>query len=84
VNATPVGMGDDASMPADPSALPEGAVVADLVYHPRRTPLLAAADERGLPTVGGIGMLVHQAARQLEAWTGERAPLDVMRAAVGA
>jgi len=84
VNATPLGMGDDERLPADPGALPDGAVVADLVYHPRRTPLLAAAEDRGLRTVGGIGMLVHQAARQLEAWTGRPAPLDAMRAAVDA
>lgn len=84
VNATPLGMGDDETLAADPGALPAGAVVADLVYHPRRTPLLAAAEARGLRTVGGIGMLVHQAARQLEAWTGERAPIEVMRAAVEA
>jgi len=84
VNATPLGMGDDTTLAADPAALPARAVVADLVYHPRRTPLLAAAEARGLRTVGGIGMLVHQAARQLEAWTGLDAPIEVMRAAVEA
>lgn len=84
VNATPIGMGDDTTLAADPTDLPDHAVVADLVYHPRRTPLLIAAAERGLRTVGGIGMLVHQAARQVEAWTGQPAPVDVMRAAVDA
>lgn len=84
VNATPLGMGDDPTLAADPAPLPDGAVVADLVYHPRRTPLLAAAEARELRTVGGIGMLVHQAARQLEAWTGQPAPIEVMRAAVDA
>lgn len=84
VQATPVGMGDDPTLAVDPAPLPDHAVVADLVYHPRRTPLLAAAEARGLPTVGGLGMLVHQAARQFEAWTGQAAPIDVMRAAAEA
>lgn len=81
VQATPVGMGDDPTLAADPDLLPSGAVVADLVYHPLVTPLLAAAQGRGLQTVDGLGMLVHQAARQLHAWTGRDAPVDVMRAA---
>jgi shikimate dehydrogenase len=84
VQATPVGMGDDRTLAADPGVLPAGAVVADLVYHPLVTPLLAAAHDRGLQTVDGLGMLVHQAARQLQAWTGHDAPIDVMRAAAGA
>lgn len=82
VNATPLGMGDDTTLAADPAVLADHAVISDLVYHPRRTPLLAAAEARGLRTVGGIGMLVHQAARQVEAWTGRPAPVDVMAAAV--
>lgn len=81
VQATPVGMGGDATLAADPEVLPDGAVVADLVYHPLVTPLLAAAAGRGLRTVDGLGMLVHQAARQLEAWTGLDAPVEVMREA---
>lgn len=81
VQATPVGMGGDATLAADPEVLPDDAVVADLVYHPLVTPLLAAAAGRGLRTVDGLGMLVHQAARQLEAWTGLDAPVEVMREA---
>ncbi len=80
VQATPVGMGDDPTLAVDPGRLPDHAVVADLVYHPLRTPLLVAAEARGLRTVGGIGMLVHQAARQFRSWTGVEAPLDAMRA----
>jgi len=82
VNATPLGMGDDTTLAADPDPLPDHAVVSDLVYHPRDTPLLRAAQGRGLRTVGGIGMLVHQAARQVESWTGRPAPVDAMGAAV--
>lgn len=81
VQATPVGMGDDQTVAVDPGLLPDAAVVADLVYHPLVTPLLAAAGDRGLRTVDGLGMLVHQAARQLRAWTGAEPPVDVMRAA---
>ena len=66
-----------------PSLLRPGQVVADLVYVPRPTPWLAAAAAAGATTVDGLGMLVHQAAEQLELWTGTPAPVDVMwRAAI--
>ena len=82
VNATPLGMSED-----DPLPLPAGclgkAFVADLVYHPARTELLEAAEAAGAPVVmNGIGMLVHQAARAFEIWTGLDAPLAAMVAAV--
>ena len=79
VHATPLGMGEDGTLPVDPRRLRRGQVVADLVYHPLRTPLLAAAAAQGCRTVDGLGMLVHQGARQLELWTGLEAPRDVMR-----
>ncbi len=83
VNATPVGMDDDElAMPVD--ALHAGLLVADLVYHPLVTPLLAAARERGAATVDGLGMLVHQAALQVLEWTGEAAPVAAMRSAAEA
>ena len=59
-------------------------VVADLVYHPLETPLLAAARAAGARPVDGLGMLVHQAALQVERWSGRPAPVDAMRAAVRA
>jgi len=79
VNATSMGM--DGEMLLDPAWLQDHHVVIDLVYHPRVTPLLAAAQERGIPTVGGLGMLVHQAALAFELWTGCSAAIEVMRAA---
>jgi shikimate dehydrogenase len=82
VNATSVGMGDDGAVPFDPSLLADGQVVADLVYRPLVTPLLAAAEARGIRATNGLGMLVHQAAAQFEDWTGVPAPIDVMLAAV--
>jgi shikimate dehydrogenase len=81
VNATPVGMGGGAAVPVTP---PPGVVVADLVYHPLDTALLQAARANGCATVDGLGMLVHQAALQVERWTSGRAPVDVMRAAAEA
>ena len=78
VNATPAGMGDDRSVPFDPVRCAEHAVVVDLVYHPETTALLAAAAEAGRRTVGGIGMLVHQAARAFELWTGVAPPIEAM------
>lgn len=69
VNTTPVGMGSDA-LPLDPALLREGQVVADIVYHPLETALLRTARAAGARTVDGLGMLVHQAARQQRLWTG--------------
>ena len=83
VNATPIGMSDGES-PIAPSTVRADLVVADLVYHPLETPLLAAARAAGARPVDGLGMLVHQAALQVERWSGRPAPVDAMRAAVRA
>jgi shikimate dehydrogenase len=69
VNATSVGMGTT-DLPCDVDVLHAEQVVADIVYHPRRTAFLAAADRAGAQTVEGLGMLVHQALLQQELWTG--------------
>jgi shikimate dehydrogenase len=88
VNATPIGMGeggDDgprAALPLGPGDLGPAQVVADLVYHPRRTALLELAAAGGAACVEGLGMLVHQGAIAFERWTGTVAPVEVMRAAV--
>jgi shikimate dehydrogenase len=81
VNATPLGMDGDETLPVDPQRLGPGQLVVDLVYHPAVTPLLAAARDRGAVAVNGLGMLIHQAAHQLQAWTGEPAPVGAMSAA---
>ena len=71
VNATPVGMGPDAeSSPLNPDDLVAGQVVYDIVYVPERTRLLREARARGLETVEGLGMLVHQGAAAFRLWTG--------------
>jgi shikimate dehydrogenase len=83
VNATPIGMVDDA-LPLDPARLGAGQLVADLVYHPLVTPLLAAAEAQGARTLNGLGMLVGQAARAFELWTGQSPPVLAMRSAAEA
>ncbi|TIW32485.1 MAG: shikimate dehydrogenase, partial [Mesorhizobium sp.] len=52
--------------------LPDHAIVTDIVYVPLETPLLAAAKARGLKTVDGLGMLLHQAVPGFERWFGIR------------
>ncbi len=81
VNATPVGM-DGRSCPVPAAGLHAGQVVVDLVYEPRETPLLAAARDAGALAVDGLGMLVHQAARAFEQFTGMEAPVGAMVEAV--
>ncbi len=82
VNATPVGMTGtgavDEAWLLSPTLLHAGQVAVDLVYAPRPTPWLAAAADAGATAVDGLGMLVHQAAAQLELWTGLAPPVDVM------
>ncbi len=72
VNATSLGMHGQPPLEIDVSLLPAQAVVADLVYMPLETPLLAAARARGLKTADGLGMLLHQAVRGFELWFGQR------------
>lgn len=80
VNATPVGTWPNDESPV-PRELVQGGRVYDLVYHPRDTRLLRWARERGLPTIDGLEMLVAQARRQFERWTGVEAPRQVMQTA---
>lgn len=68
VNTTSLGMKGEGGLPADPDLMSDGTVVTDLVYVPLRTPFLAAAQRRGLKTVDGLGMLLHQAVPGFERW----------------
>jgi len=72
VNTTALGMHGNEEIAIDPSALPDHAVVTDAVYVPLETPLLSAAKARGLKTVDGLGMLLHQAVPGFERWFGIR------------
>jgi shikimate dehydrogenase len=83
VNTTSIGMGTG-ECPVAPDLLRTELVVADIVYHPLETALLAAARAVGAPTVDGLGMLVHQAALQQELWTGVRPDPAALRTAAEA
>jgi shikimate dehydrogenase len=72
VNTTSLGMHGQPALGIDVGSLPSHAVVADLVYVPLETPLLASARARGLKTADGLGMLLHQAVRGFELWFGQR------------
>jgi shikimate dehydrogenase len=72
VNATSLGMTGKPPLDLDLSALPKDATVADIVYSPLETPLLAAAKARGNRIVDGLGTLLHQAAPGFERWFGVR------------
>jgi len=86
VQATPVGMASTDQRDAPPlfagSLVHAGQVAVDLIYHPRETTWLSQARANGATTMNGLGMLVHQAARQIERWCGKEAPIEAMWAAV--
>ena len=72
VNATSLGMTGKETLHIELAALPADAVVADIVYSPLETPLLASARARGNPAVDGLGMLLYQAVPGFERWFGVR------------
>jgi shikimate dehydrogenase len=57
-------------------------VVMDIVYAPLETRLLREAKSAGCEVINGLSMLLYQGVAQFEAWTGEDAPVEVMRAAL--
>lgn len=69
-NATNQGMGGKSALDLTLDRLTADAIVADLIYTPPETPLLAAARKRGNPTVNGLGMLLNQARPAFNAWFG--------------
>lgn len=77
INATPVGMGNTRETPLQDKEI-NARYVFDMVYDPAETRLMKLATERGSQVIPGIEMLVHQAARQFEIWTGKPAPWDEM------
>jgi shikimate dehydrogenase len=72
INTTSLGRAGQPPLDLDIAALPPAAVVADLVYVPLETPLLAAARACGLRAADGLGMLLYQAVPGFELWFGER------------
>ena len=90
VNCTSVGLSVERSATEDRALNQQGLTgdqvgeyshVADLVYRSGSTPLLAAAQARGVATTDGLEILIAQGALSLESWTQRAVPLDAMRAA---
>lgn len=83
INCTPVGMHPREGVSLVPPELfRSGQVVFDVVYTPLETKLIADAKARGLLTVSGVEMFVNQAVMQFERFTGEKAPVELMRRVV--
>ena len=87
VNATPIGMKGFMAdqMPLereDLDKLSEGTIIYDIVYNPPKTVLIQEAQKRGLKTIGGLDMLIYQAQRAIEIWTGKTPDVNVMKIAV--
>jgi shikimate dehydrogenase len=80
INATSVGMAPDAARsPVPAELLCENQTVFDIVYSPIETRLLRESGERGAAAIDGLQMLVWQGALAFQLWTGQAAPVDVMR-----
>jgi shikimate dehydrogenase len=77
INCTSVGLAPGGRHVIDFQWLPSRGDVYDLIYH-RETELMAAARQRGARAVGGLGMLVRQAAKSFKIWFGVEPPLDLM------
>lgn len=86
VNTTPLGMAGvaDDAMPVDPARVAASCVVLDAVYSPLETSFLRALRARGVTTIDGLWMLVHQAALQQKIWFDVDADVATMRAAAEA
>ncbi len=77
INATPLGMTDE-RIPVPADFLHDGLYVFECIYN-RETPLLKAAAQKGLLRQNGLNMLVYQAADSFCFWTGEKAPVELMK-----
>jgi len=83
VNASPAGMNGVGSLDIPLTSLNKNAVVYDLVYKPPDTNLLKEAKQLGHKASGGLSMLLYQGAESFEIWTGENAPVEIMKKALG-
>ena len=86
VNATPIGMkgymADEMPLePKDLDCLTSNTLIYDIVYNPIKTILIKEAEKRGLRTVGGLDMLIYQAQRAIEIWTGQTPDFNIMKLA---
>ena len=78
INATSLGLRENDPSPLAMNGLSSNTKVYDMIYNPSETTLLADARKAGMTCGNGLSMLVHQAARALEIWTGESVPSEVM------
>jgi shikimate 5-dehydrogenase len=83
INATPIGMRghSEGQSPVPRAVLGGRKIVYDLVYNPPETQFLNDGRAEGCETIGGLAMLVAQAALQFELWTGKPAPIGLMQEA---
>lgn len=83
INTTSVGMKDADVLLVDKNSLPKSLeAVVDIIYNPPETKLLRIAKKKGIKTMNGLSMLLHQGALSFELWTGKKAPIEVMRKAL--
>jgi shikimate dehydrogenase len=83
INATPVGLaGKEQAVLIDVEELPTSALVLDMIFNPPETPLLQAARACGCLVLNGLPMLLYQGALAFTLWTGQDAPVEVMRRAL--
>ena len=84
LNTTSLGLKADDPLPLEPDRFPIGQAraVFDMVYRPAETRLLREAKALGCRTANGLGMLLYQGARALELWSGQTAPVELMRRAL--
>ena len=84
LNATSLGLNASDPLPFSESefSLNKAAAAYDMIYRPAETPFLREAARAGVTTANGLGMLLYQGAKALEIWSGEKAPIETMRAAL--
>lgn len=78
VNTSSLGLHGETIPQLEVNRLPAGAVVQEIVYGPRPTPLVTAATRRGLTAGDGLAMLVHQGAMAFQLWTGQAMPTELV------
>lgn len=86
INATPIGMrgymADQMPLePRDLDNLSKDVIIYDIVYNPVKTILIKEAQKRNLRTIGGLDMLIYQAQRAIEIWTGKSPDTNIMKIA---
>jgi len=81
INATSLGLKESDPSPLSLSGLPDNTCVYDMIYNPAQTTLLREARAASFAASNGLGMLVGQAARSLEIWSGAHVPISAMERA---